>query len=655
MALFTTIFATIANVLISAAISFAINLAVKTLTKKPKADTAALDFEQTVTRRLQASLPLEVLVGRRIVAGVGYYDDSYGFKREYAVSVTVLSAKPCTAFHQLFLDGEPVTLSGDPTTGQRNVTSHFLGKNNAQRVKVRVFLGDNNSGLGAYLASKFPNKFTSADNFGDYCVIVTECRNTNDDFDEDEGKNYIPFQGFPEVKVELTGAKICDPRNPGETYDDETTYTHTAGNSALADAQFDYGFYSGVGAGRSLIVGNGYPVALMDLPQIIDNADFCDTESFTCHGLLRSANSGDQEEIWKTYNAERVEHAASVFSIPEGNRTIVETIDMSQHLAARVSFYDEEGYSTEVYNEIKSSYAEPDEYYGEKELPLYSNPDWIASDNHIPRQMSLPLLFVTNKEQAFKLQKQEIRLSRKPATCTIEDLPAGFLRLKVGQMITLVNADVPAVNNRIWIIKGRGQSQRLDITLSLREYAGDDAFDFDPDTETPAPPITIPDPRPWSEWYFENDYASPLILNGIRRGTVSLDDVLITGRGSLIAEQDAQNENSTGNDVIQLSANPVNVFGAGTGAITTSSVTVTITGAVGSTTKVWSKVSGDDFTVNSPNSETTTFTATPGTDNSNTATYKLTVTDSETPTANVSTISVSVSVYDTSGGTLGGL
>ncbi len=53
----------------------------------------------------------------------------------------LFQAKPCNEFHQLFLDGEPVTLNGDPTTGERTVTSHFLGKNNATRVKFRIFHG----------------------------------------------------------------------------------------------------------------------------------------------------------------------------------------------------------------------------------------------------------------------------------------------------------------------------------------------------------------------------------------------------------------------------------------------------------------------------------------------------------------------------------
>lgn len=172
MALFTTILgsaflAAVANAIVASVVSFAISSLAQALIKKPKAETSSLDFEQTVQRRLRNGQPLEVLTGRRVVAGVGFFDDAYSDKNERGVSVSVVSAKACTQFHRLFLDGEPVELSGDPTTGERSVTSHFLGRNDARRVNVRVFTGQGgNVGLGLYLSNKFPSRYTAADNHG---------------------------------------------------------------------------------------------------------------------------------------------------------------------------------------------------------------------------------------------------------------------------------------------------------------------------------------------------------------------------------------------------------------------------------------------------------------------------------------------------------
>ena len=572
MAIFTTILgsaflAAVANALVATVVATALNMVAKALTKKPKADTQALDFEQMVQRRLSNGQALEVLTGRRIVAGIGAYDDAYGNKNEHGVSVSVLSAKPCTAFHQLYLDGEPVELSGDPTQSEVWVTSHFLGRPAPEtitifgipmtigqgepmpRVRVRVFLGHDNSGLGSFLGTKSTGKFTANDNFGDYCVVVLDCKNTNDDLDEENGENYIPFQGYPEFKVELSGVKVCDPRLPGSLYADESTYVYSD-NAALIDAQYDYGWYSGAGPGRALIVGNGYPVELMDLDQIKSNADYCDAEGLTCAGVVRSGSTGDQEEIWKCYNADRVEHAAKVFSIPEGNRNFAEIIDVSEHPAAFISAYDKDGFSTEVYNEISTVYAEPEEYYGEKDLPIYSKPEWIAADDHIPRQMSLPLMFVTDKVQAGKLEKQEIYISRSPATCTISNLPFGFLRVPVGSVITLTGSNIDGANDKDWIVKGRGQTVRGDISLSLRECAAGECFSFS-ESEIPAVTPNPPPLRPWP-WWERLPFVDPFTVagiganvSGILDGTAELTDVNLAGRtGGLSSEL-----NGIGSDV----------------------------------------------------------------------------------------------------------
>lgn len=550
--------------LISAAIQIGASIAMsfisKALRKKPKVDTDSLDFEQTVQRRLRNGQPLEVLVGRRITAGVGVFDDAWDVpsndKNEYGVSITVLSAKPCSEFHRLYVDGEPVTLSGDPTSGQVQVATHFLGREDARRINVRLFLGHNNSNLSEYLKGKFSDKFNTNDDGGEYCVLVTECRNTNDDFDEESGENYIPFQGYPEFKVELSGVKVCDPRNGG-VYGDEGTYVYSD-NAALLDAQYDFGWYDGIGDGRALIVGNGYPVGLLDLGRISNNADYCDAQNLSCAGILRSGGN-DQEEIWKAYNADRVEHPASIYSVPEGNRTVSETIDLSVMPAAHISVYDEDGYSTEVYNEVQTVYAEPEEFYGEKDLPLFSSPDWIAADNHIPRQMSLPLLFVTDKAQAARLQKQEICISRNPATCTITDLPFSYIRIGVGDIITLTGSAVSAVNARQWIVKGKGQSPMGEVSLTLRAYAGDAAFEFDIQSELPLIEIVQPTERPWP-WWERLPYVNPGTVaglnsnvgnlnsevGGIIAGTRPLDGINITDRGQLLPEIDGLDLNLAG-------------------------------------------------------------------------------------------------------------
>jgi len=555
-----------------------------------------------------------------------------------------------------------MTLAGDPTTGERAITSHFLGKNDAQRAWCRVFLGDDNSGLGEYLNGMFPDHFDASDDFGDQCVIITKFQNTDDDLDQNAGENYIPFTGLPDVRVELSGAKVCDPRISGYDYADESTYVYSD-NAALIDAQFDYGFYSGVGAGRALIIGNGYPTEIMDIDQVISNANYCDSENYNCSGVLTSGQLSDQDEIHKCFNGDRVEHAAKIYTVPEGNRDSAITIDLSEHPAAHVSFFDEHGFSTEVYNEAITTYAEPEEFYAEVELDPYTNASWIATDNHIPRQMSLPLLYVTDKVQGFKLQKEEIYISRAAATCRIEDLPFEMIAVKVGATVIIQNSEIEYVNGKAWIVKGRSQTERGDVGFVLRELADSAAFSHDLIAEPVAPPIAPPVAREWGtdDYPGTTPHVNSDLVIAVRDGTHVFPDVLVQNKGSVIGTFNTQGGDieelfsSVESGGISLSLSSSNALGEvtsnATEDITTNSITVTATGG-GSKTYSWSKVSGDTFTLSAPTGATTNFTASVPSGDSKSAVYKITVTDGTyTSSRNVSVYVLSFDPsYDPGGG-----
>ncbi|MEL7445567.1 MAG: hypothetical protein AAGK02_07115 [Pseudomonadota bacterium] len=138
-------------------------------------------------------------------------------------------------------------------------------------------------------------------------------------------------------------------------------------------------------------------------------------------------------------------------------------------------------------------------------------------------------------------------------------------------------------------------------------------------------------------------------VTGIENGTRAVTDILVSGRGLLTAEQDAQSENI--NDVasggVTVSMSPTfahdDISGAGTG--TTNSVTASATGGTGPYTYAWSKVSGDTFTVNGPSAASTSFSATVSAGETKSAVYKVTATDSLTATGSAQ---VSVSISETS-------
>lgn len=166
--------------------------------------------------------------------------------------------------------------------------------------------------------------------------------------------------------------------------------------------------------------------------------------------------------------------------------------------------------------------------------------------------------------------------------------------------------------------------------------------------------------RTWLEelTFGTSDNSINTVLSGqqnIINGTQPLTDVLIDGRGSLVAEQDAQTDNinntASSGGALSASASPSYAYNInGTGTVVSSSVTVTASGGTPSYSYAWTKVSGDDISVVSASSDTTVFQATGVTSGEiRTAIFRCTVTDSAGSPA-TTTVDVSVTLGDASGG-----
>ncbi len=144
--------------------------------------------------------------------------------------------------------------------------------------------------------------------------------------------------------------------------------------------------------------------------------------------------------------------------------------------------------------------------------------------------------------------------------------------------------------------------------------------------------------------------------DGLIAGTQTVADVLITGRGSLVTEQNAQDGNIasagvSGGGFIAV-ASPAFVSkldSLGAGLKTTDGTTVTPSGGVAPYTYAWTKKSGDTIAPDSAAAATTTFTATVTDQQIKSAVYTCTVTDSTGGTALTTTVDVSISIGDISG------
>lgn len=716
MAFFSTIAAIAAKIFTAKFfLTLAVNVGLQLLTsafrKKPKTDTGAIDAGQMVRASLDFGIPRHVLMGQRDQGGVETDRFSYGTKNEWLVGVFVLSSRPCTGFVGLKVFGEPVTLSGDPTTGERAVTSHFLGRNNEQRMYVRVFLGDDNSGFPGYMNSMMPGRYDSSDVGGNMCIAVWRARHTNDDIDDD-GKSFIPWtNGPPDARWEMKGMKLYDPREPGSDPDDRSTWVYSE-NGLIHDLNIDLGIKDGAAdtANEQVTIGNGYPIGLLDLDHVEVMANWKDGRLYESHGVIRSGQRGDQEEVWKTFNGQRLERPASVLTMPEAARPFYGTIDLSEMPAAKVVEYNEHGESTEVLNRLYGFYTEPQEGYGRKDLPFYTRDEWIVADNFIKREDELGLHFVTNADQGLELLKQEAELTRHPATLTITGLKMSYGQTPVGELVDLLGTDIPSVNGRRWVVESVLMSALGPVSISFREWPGDSNLVIQPTDPTPLPP-TLPTPRPWP--WFDPDgipTVAPRIvndLNGVLDGTRAVADVNIAGRGSLVDDFDGLDGNFNRVITGQAEITDLRIAGKGslnqandsrdadiaealssaasasgelsgtkspsqangsssnpTGSITTNTVRVTPAGGTGPYTHSWSAPSGSVLTISDTTSvvngvevSDASFTGTPGpAPSSIEETWTDTITDSSSPAKSVVVqVPVSIVRFQDFGGGGGGI
>lgn len=642
-----------ALVALGGAILYAGVVVSKAIAEANQLDTDALDASRQVQRQLDRALPREILVGTTMTGGVGAFNDAYGPNNEFGVSVTVLSAVPITGFDTLIVDGDRMTLSGDPTTGFRSVTSHFLGRDADVTVSVlgvglsipagdpiprlhaRVWLGEDNDSLGVWLNSKFPSKFSTSDKYEGCAVLVTVAENTNDDID-DEGENFIPFQSFPTVQAIAQGVAICDIRNGG-VYGDTSTYVYSD-NAGLVEAHLDYGFYGGAN-GDELIVGNGFGASLLNAAQIVSTANYCDDRGYTCSGRVRSASQEDLTEIRKCFNGVRIHSPSGVRTIPQGDRPDVVTIDLQDYPYTRVSDANRQGFSADVNNKARTLYREPDELYGNKDLPVYTKPEWLAEDNGVPRELDIELKMVSDGEQAFKLQKEIMHIGRAAGSAAIEKLPAEFMSDRVlprACKVQLVNARPAWLNDTIFTLESKRRLADFDVDITLREYAGDPVFGILEDGEAGTPTTNPVTTRTWSSRVVPS-FPSGVAASFVREidGVIAVGDMDIIGRGLTSAELDALGTNiddtagQGGSLALTISGRAV--YLGDTGAVTTTALTANPTGGSGTySTYLWEIVSGHGFTIDNPNGATTTFSTILGSGGRLSAQVKVTVTDSNT-------------------------
>jgi len=279
---------------------------------------------------------------------------------------------------------------------------------------------------------------------------------------------------------------------------------------------------------------------------------------------------------------------------------------------------------------------------------------WIDEDNGVPRELDIELKFVTDGDQAFKLQKEIAGISRAAGSATVINLPADFGSDRVipnGAKIILQNARPTWLNDTVFVMESKRRASNFDVDIALREYAGDSTFVID------APiPAAVVNPVPVRAWVprvsatFPTGVAETIVreVNGV----ILIDDINLTGRGLASSELDALNTNVTaavssgGGLYATVTGNATSAGNAG--SATTSALTASGNAGTAPYTYTWTVTGG--FAVDTPNSATTTFSATVPVNGNVTGQATCIVTDDTGATAQISKSVTAIDVNSGGGG-----
>ena len=435
--------------------------------------TPSVNLSQKLQSQISQGQPQFVVVGRTALAGHLSYDGTQGGDNdtEHLTHVVILSYKPINSIVNIHVNGQAVTFTGDVTAAELEATNPEFQGETGSRLRVRVFKGRENvnEGLGLYLASFFPNDFNITTNFGDYAVAVVQIQKTDDDFVEvdDEFVNRSPFQSPPRYRFEVEGASVFDARDPAQSHDDETTWVYS-NNSALIENAHDIGWFSGTRVSR-LLVGSGYPYALLDEEQVKENADFCDANGFTCNGILVSASQTDAQHIRATYSAVRYEDPGLIYSVPRTDRPYAGAVDLTESRVQHIDSFDAWGRASRVPNALQTRYSNPDTLYEEEVLEYFSDQSQVDADGGIVKSTELDLRMVTDAVIATDLRTISVAHQRRSKTLTLSGLPPYYSGLKGGSVIDVLGSGNPLIESVQWAVNGVGQDEELQASLSLSE------------------------------------------------------------------------------------------------------------------------------------------------------------------------------------------
>lgn len=588
--------------------------AMRALQPKPR----SMNQGATLSVKLDPAYPREVMVGKGATGGSEVFKNVSGTDNKYLWKVIALSDAEIEAIDEVRGNGAALTFSGDIHTGLRDCTSHFQSASGGDMLACRIYKGTSTQTADSDLDTAFSDIDS---NFRGRGVAYTILRLTYDPDAWSGGIDDFVFVG--------RGAKCLDPRTGASAYTD---------NLALIANQYLRGFENN----GIRVVGVGCAAADLPDADMIAAADDCEdaislaaggTEARYRGGGMISARENAREvmtDLMAGMAGRHVDRGGEIALLPGVARTPVLDIAEEDLLADEGVTWVGRRSADERFNAIASTFVNPDDSWQEAPLPPRKNAAAITADGG-RFETGRAYRFVTSKTQGQRLDEAELRRARAEGFWAVS-APLWAFELTPGDLVTATNVrwgsvqklfEVETVALTISSGAGGGGAQAR-CALTMRETTADIFTWATTDEITQASGgITTPAPLAAIPTHAGNAAA---IAAGLVPGQTFYDSADTTKLKSVVSGS------ATG---FSVSISPATNNKSGTGALTSTSHTTTITnGGGGPYTYLWEKVTEDAgapaLTINTPAGSSTTFTCTPGAGNNFTYGIRLTLADAAT-------------------------
>ncbi|WP_146756779.1 hypothetical protein [Brevundimonas vesicularis] len=341
-------------------------------------------------------------------------------------------------------------------------------------------------------------------------------------------------RGHPGLKFVVRGLRTYDPRfdpqygytGPSpQTWDDVSTHRFSE-NAAIVRYNIQRGVYA---VGRHgelehLLIGRGLTADEAPAARIIAAANVCDEivdgrPRYTVGGAISSAQAHiEVEEMFAAATAGQIVQRDGGVEVEPGQaKAAVVTITDADLVAGEAISFDEFTPDTDGgrINTVIARYVEPSQLYKDHSGAVLRNQADIIEDGG-PRELTLPLMLVTNKGQADRcaeISRRGARLERRARIALVPMLLAGraSAELEDGDIIAWQSNRYHEGATVRYRIEAYGVDEGWRNTLQLREMASSVFGQADPVEDRAAPP---PAPTPIDALQLVGVQAEAITLPG---------------------------------------------------------------------------------------------------------------------------------------------